>query len=121
MYINELKNHQIDNLDFLTKRQISLLKKMDINTAFDIVSNFPFRYDDRTSIETIQTSLLKGVPSAILATVVGHEYIFFNRRRHPKIIIQDQTMRASLVGFNRDYLKQSMKIGEKYWIYAQFT
>ncbi len=121
MYINELKNNPIDNLDFLTKRQISLLKKMDINTAFDIVSNFPFRYDDRSSIETIQASLLKGVPSAILATVVGHEYIFFNRRRHPKIIIQDQTMRASLVGFNRDYLKQSMKIGEKYWINAQFT
>ncbi len=121
MYLNELKNHPIEGLNFLTKRQISLLKKIDINTAYDIINNFPYRYDDRSSIESIQAGLLKGAPTVILATVVGHEYIFFNRRRHPKIIIQDQTMRASLLGFNREYLKQSMKIGQKYWIYAQFV
>jgi ATP-dependent DNA helicase RecG len=120
MYLNGLKKMPIAKLNFLTQRQKFLLHKLGLESAFDILNNFPTRYDDRSSLESIQSSLLKNKPVAILATVVEHSYIFFNRRRHPKIIIQDNVMRASLIGFNREYLRNSMKIGEKYWIYAQF-
>ncbi len=120
MYLNSLRDAPVETLNFLTQRQKFFLQKLGLLTAYDILNYFPVRYDDRSSIESIQSSLLNNKPAAILATVVEHSYIFFNRRRHPKIIIQDEKMRASLVGFNREYLTKSMKIGEKYWIYAQF-
>ncbi len=121
MFLNELKKQPIENLNILTKRQVFLLHKLGLLSACDIFNYFPFRYDDRSSIESIQAGILNNKPVAILATVIEHSFIFFNRRRHPKILIQDETTRAWLIGFNREYLKKSLKVGGKYWIYAQFV
>jgi len=121
MYINELSQNSIFKLPYLTKRQIFLLQKMNIMSVYDIINYFPFRYEDRSSLSSIQESIINGKPVSIIATVIAHEYIYFNQKRHPKILIQDENIRAYLVGFNREYLRNSLKVGHKYYIYAQFS
>ncbi len=125
MYFSELKNYSLENSGEssfkLTKRQLFLLKKMDIDTLFDLINYFPFRYEDRSKIESIQDGILHNKPVTIIARVIEHGFIYYNGRRHPKIIIEDNAMRASLIGFNREYLKTALQIGGKYWISAQFV
>jgi ATP-dependent DNA helicase RecG len=121
MFLPELKNISLEGLSFLTKRQVSLLKKLDVENVYDLITFFPYRYEDRSVIESIETSFLQKRPVCIIATVVEHQSIFYNNTKHPKIIIQDSKMRASLVGFNRQFLFQQLKVGKKYWIYAEFS
>jgi len=121
MYLGDLRSHMVESLSFLTARQKRLLSSMGIQSVYDLITYFPFRYEDRKEVSSIETSLLAKKPVTIIGRVIAHEHLFFQNKRHPKIIIQDEKMRASLVGFHRPYLTKNLRIGEKYWIYAQFT
>jgi ATP-dependent DNA helicase RecG len=120
MFLNELKKVPIGDFQSLTKRQAPLLQKLGIFSVFDLLDYFPFRYEDRSRSVSIQNSILYEKPVTVIAQVIEHGFIFFGGKRHPKILIQDENTRAYLVGFNRDYLRTALKIGKKYWIYAQF-
>lgn len=121
MYCNEWKNQPVDAVSWATDRQKRLLKRIGIETVYDMVFHLPFRYENRRNIETIRQSLLENRPVSVIVRVVEHDSIFFNHRKHPKIIVQDEEMRATLVGFNRPYLFESMKIGKKYFLFGKFV
>ncbi|MCX7883123.1 MAG: ATP-dependent DNA helicase RecG [Brevinematales bacterium] len=121
MYLGDLRFVSMEHLSFLTTRQKKILEKMGLTSIYEILTYFPFRYEDRMQISSIETSLISQKPVTTLVQVVAHESIFFQNRRHPKIIVQDDKMRASLLGFHRPYLTKHLRIGEKYWLYAQFV
>lgn len=125
MYSGDFRTIPLQNLSLITKRQCSLLQKLGLETIADVFGYYPFRYEDRSKIETIKDGILQNRAVTIIATVLEHQSIFFNKRKHPKILIQDEaetaSMRAYLVGFNRPFLLKSLKIGEKYWINAEFV
>lgn len=120
MYFQELRSHPLSGSLSLNEKQSRQLEQLGLLTVWDLLSHFPFRYEDRSKIEDIQTSLLEQRPVSCLVTVISHEYVYFNHRRHPKIIVQDQHTRACLVGFNRFFLTKSLEVGRQYYIYAQF-
>ncbi|MGC8764748.1 MAG: ATP-dependent DNA helicase RecG [Brevinematia bacterium] len=121
MYLSELKRIHLKDINLVTKRQLTLLEKLGILTVYDLLNFFPFRYEDRSTIESIETSLIQKRPVCTLVTVVEHQSIFYNGRKHPKIQVQDSKLRAYLVGFNRQFLFNSMKVGKKYWVFAEFV
>ncbi|OHD61118.1 MAG: ATP-dependent DNA helicase RecG [Spirochaetes bacterium GWF1_49_6] len=121
MYLNELSRSDLRAQKYITSRQKSLLSKLDLFTVADLLTYFPFRYEDRTQIETIRDSLTKNKPVTVVVTVTGHQSIFYNRKPHPKISVQDGESQAFLIGFHRPYLLQSLKIGVKYWLTAHFV
>ncbi|URA10750.1 ATP-dependent DNA helicase RecG [Thermospira aquatica] len=121
MYLGDLRSCSLESLDFITNRQKRILQKFGFESVYDLITYFPFRYEDRKEIASIEKSLLWQKPVTTIVRVIEHDHIYFQNKRHPKIIIQDDTMRAALVGFHRPYLSKNLRIGEKYWIYAQFT
>ncbi len=120
MYFNELKNISLKETNLFTLRQLALLEKLGLKTVYDVIDYFPYRYEDRSTVESIESSILHKKPVCTIVKVVEHQGIFFKNKKHPKIIVEDSKMRASLVGFNRDFLFKTMKVGKKYWIYAEF-
>ncbi len=121
MYGNEWKSLPIDSVDWATDRQKRLLKRIGIETVYDMVFHLPFRYENRRHLESIRKSLIENRPVSVVVRVMEHQSIFYNHRKHPKIVVQDEEMRASLVGFNRPYLLQSLQVGKKYFVFAQFS
>ncbi len=121
MYYNELKNIDLKSTYLFTERQLAILRKIGLNSVYDILDYFPFRYEDRSTVESIEISILKKKPVCTIVKVVDHQSIFFNNKKHPKIVIEDSKIRAYLIGFNREFLFKTMKIGKKYWIYGEFN
>lgn len=120
MYLNELNNIDLRAQKHITSRQKNLLSKLDLFSVYDLLTYFPFRYEDRSHVESIRDSLTQDKPVTVIVTVTDHQSIFYNRKPHPKIAVQDGESQAFLIGFNRPYLVQSLKIGQKYWLTAHF-
>jgi len=113
MYLNELSRYDLRAQKYITSRQKSLLSKLDLFSVSDLLTYFPFRYEDRTQIESIRESLTKNKPVTVVVTVTGHQSIFYNRKSHPKISVQDGESQAFLIGFHRPYLLQSLRSEER--------
>lgn len=120
MYSNEWKNQPLRDAAWATERQKRLLGRIGIETLYDMIFHLPFRYENRRHLESIRTSLLENRPVATVVRVTEVQSIFFNKRKHPKFIVQDEETRAALVGFNRPFLFDSVKVGKKYFVFAQF-
>lgn len=121
MYLGELSRVPLEKSGLLTPRQSRLLGRLGLLSVADVFQYFPFRFDDRSRIESIEQGILEDRPVTVVATVMEHGFIYYRNRRHPKILVQDEKMRAWLVGFNRVYLKDAMKTGRRYWIHAHFV
>jgi ATP-dependent DNA helicase RecG len=121
MYLNELVKVPVEAVRFFTKRQVGLLKRLGLFTVSDILNYFPYRYDDRSTVESIEKSIVESRPVTVIVQVLEHDSIYFNGKKHPKILVQDEKVRAYLVGFNRSYLKTALRKGERYWLHAQFV
>ncbi len=121
MYLNEFKDIPLVKSLSITKRQSFLLTRLNIISLYDLINYFPFRYEDRSQLSSIQDSVIQNKTVTIIVRIIEHNFIYFNGRRHPKILIQDEQTRAYLIGFNRDYLRTALKIGNKYWVSAQFN
>jgi ATP-dependent DNA helicase RecG len=121
MYAGELRDKPVAGQKFVTERQAGFLGKLGIATLYDALMYFPFRYEDRSRVETIADSLAGDRAVTVIARVTAHQSIYFNNRKHPKIVIEDGVSRALLVGFNRPYLEKSLVIGKTYWVNAHFV
>lgn len=120
MYLRELSGIPVSGLSTVTKRQKGLLARLGLKSVYDVLMYFPFRYEDRSRVESVADGLKENRPVTVLARVIDHQSFFFNRRNHPKIVIEAGDYRAILVGFNRPYLVNSLKIGHTYWVNALF-
>lgn len=121
MYLNEFGKVPVRGNRLFTKRQSFLLGKLELNSIADVLNYFPFRYDDRSKFEPIEKSIVESRPVTTKVRVLEQGSIYFNGRRHPKVLVQDEKVRAYLVGFNRSYLKTALKVGKEYWLHAQFV
>ncbi|MCU0680596.1 MAG: DNA helicase RecG, partial [Planctomycetes bacterium] len=91
----------------------SRLKKIDINTARDLLFYFPFRYNDFG--QTIKISELK---ADTLANVIGEIELIQNKRSKFKrlniteALIKDETETVKVIWFNQPFLAKTLKVGE---------
>ncbi|MEJ2662882.1 MAG: ATP-dependent DNA helicase RecG [Spirochaetia bacterium] len=119
MFIQELKQ-EIRYIKGIGPKLAQLFQKMGIRTIADLLLQFPRAYEDRRSISTLKEALLNKKVN-IIATVVAQDYMPTKKRPILKVYIQDDSGSACLVCFGRDYLKNVLLPGKRFFISADFT
>lgn len=108
MKLNEIKT-PVSSLQGVGPKVTSLLAKLNIFTIADLLSYYPKKIEDRTKkvfIKDYETSKIHTV-----AKVIAHEYFGYGRMKTLKIVINDGTVTADLVCFNRDFLEKILPVG----------
>ncbi len=119
MLAHELKSIDISVLSFLTKHQKSIFTRLDCNSAWDILSYFPKRYEDRTKLGTIQLQCTEKASSRVI--VQKHAYIPFRNTRVLQITVSDATMQAYLMCYGRNFIAKQLPVGQTVLLYTQFS
>ena len=103
----------IEQLSGVGAKLAPRLKKLGINNTFDLVSYFPFRYDDLSKLTKINQ-----VRSGSVVTIKGQVQMINNRRSWRKKtmvtegLIKDNTATIKVVWFNQGYLTKTLKPGD---------
>ena len=105
---------ELFNIKGVSNATYSKLKKLNIETLYDLIYYFPRAYDDRTNLKKIgelrgdEYVVLKGNIMNISAppTRTGMKMI--------KATINDGTGTLEVIWFQRPYLRNSLKMGEEY-------
>jgi len=109
MLLNSLKNSDIRYVKGIGEKKSLLFHKLNIFNLYDLITFFPFRYEDRSNITKIK-NIKSGQWHTVLGRVIAHDYFMaFRRKRILKIIISDDTGYFSLICYNRNYLKDVLK------------
>jgi ATP-dependent DNA helicase RecG len=119
MFIREL-TQEIRYIKGIGPKLALLFQKLEIATIADLLLQFPRAYEDRRSIGTLKEALLHKKIN-IIATVVAHDYLRTRKQPVLKVYIQDQTDSACLVCFGREYLKNVLVPGKRFFISGGFT
>lgn len=136
MTFSDLRDIDLAKKRLVTPRQSVLLEKLGIRSVSDLLLHLPFRYEDRTKIEPIAVGVSEKRSVTTIVRVVEHSSFFFNGKSHPKIAVEEDAesiekvtgesfsgpvSRAFLVAFNRRGLKDHMKLGDHFWLSAEFS
>ncbi len=114
MYRNIYNTLELFNIKGVTSALYLKLKKLGIETLYDLFYYFPRAYDDRTNLKKIgqlrgdEYVVLKGNLMSVSAppTRSGMKMV--------KGIINDGTGTLEIIWFQRPYLRKSLKVGEEY-------
>ncbi len=102
-------------------RKLAYLAKLNIIKISDLLTHFPRTYEDRRECRFLKDYLIDdNKKHPVEVEVLGYDYIFARNKKILKIIISDGFMRASLICFNRDFLKDILKENDKYIIFGDF-
>ena len=93
---------------------------LNIFTIADLLSYYPRDWEDRTKRVFI-AQFKEHAKVHTLAKVIAHEWFGFGRMRTLKIIIQDESARASLICFNRPFFEKSLPVGSLISITGAFS
>lgn len=111
----------IENLDIkgVAKTTINKLKKLGIETVYNLLYYFPRAYDDRTNLKKIGD--IRGeeyiVVKASIITVTAPPTR--SGMKMVKARVGDGTGFLEIIWFQRPYLKKSLKLGEEYIFIGQ--
>ncbi|MDR1374479.1 MAG: ATP-dependent DNA helicase RecG [Treponema sp.] len=95
------------------------LAKAGINTLANLLCHYPRDYEDRSHLVPLaQFDKYPQVYTTV--TVLAHEWIGFGRMRTLKIRVEDESARAVLVCWNRNFLEKQLAVGGRYRIWGRF-
>ncbi len=122
MKIFDLKNISIDSVSGIGENFARKLSKSGIKTVYDLLMLFPRSYDDRSNPVPIAKAVRKEGKATVEVEVLRHEY-FYSRRwgRTLKVVIFDGMMTASLLCYNRNFLKDVLRVGRKILVSGKFV
>ena len=113
-------NYPIYSLKGIGKNYSKTLTKIGIHSVGTLLEYFPRNFSDRTKIMSLKEAC--NLESAtIKAQVMEHRMVGKKYRQFLKILIFDGTNYGALVCFNRNFLKNSMIIGQQFYITGKFT
>ncbi len=98
----------------------SIFKKLGIVTVGDILLYFPRDYSDRRRIDKIRDSLSKDKVNLIVR-VIAQDTIGWGRKKTLKVFVEDDTGKASLVCFGRNFLSRVLVPGKKFFVSGSFS
>jgi ATP-dependent DNA helicase RecG len=101
-------------------RRVHHLQRLGVHTVGDLLTLQPRRYEDRSRVSTLVEAARTG-EALVHAVVAGHEYFHHRRRQTLKILIRDETSKASLVCFGRNFLARTFPPGSPIAVYGQFA
>ena len=95
------------------------LALLGITTVYDLIDNYPRRYDDYSTVTTIKS--MKPGPVTIQAVIKSVAGRYVRRGMHiTEAIASDSTDSVRIVWFNQPYRAGGIKPGEQYYISGQF-
>ncbi|MFH1597938.1 MAG: ATP-dependent DNA helicase RecG [Patescibacteria group bacterium] len=110
-------NQSIEDLSGVGKAVATRLKKLGVATIFDLITYFPFRYDDLSQITTIAQ-----VKSGDIVTVKAKVQMIKNFRSPRKrmmiteSLVKDQTASLKVVWFNQGFLTKVLEAGDSVYL-----
>jgi ATP-dependent DNA helicase RecG len=96
------------------------LKRLGIEQVFDLFCHFPRSYEDRRSIRLLG-EVNEDEKATFRFTVLRHEKFFYRGKTHPKIEVKDESGRAYLYCFNRNFITNTLAIGTSFYLTGSFT
>jgi len=104
-------SRSLQDIKGLGPQRLKMLSKLGIDSIPDLLTHFPYRYEDRSKLQTIQ-ELKDGEYSTIQAKITKIEEKMPRRGlRIFKAYLADETGTAEAVWFNQPFLKTSIKPG----------
>lgn len=95
------------------------LKRLGIETVFDLLHHLPFRYEDRRIISQISSLQAKSSVTIIgKIESIKNEYTK-NGKNFQKAEVSDNTGKITVIWFNQSYLIKSLKIGNSISLYGK--
>lgn len=109
MKVINLKNCWTDTIQYIKgvgPRKADVLAKLGIYTIGDLLEHYPYRYEDRSQLKTIN-DLMDGEVGTFKATILNCVESKPRRGLHiTKITVHDSTGAVQLVWFNQPHLKK---------------
>lgn len=97
-------------------KKAQLLKKLGIETVYDLITYYPRAYEDESTISHI-SELHAGERESVLGTIMNiSERIVRRNMTILKVMISDGTGFVQVVWFNQRYLKKQLKTGSRIFI-----
>ena len=97
-------------------KNAQLLKKLGIETVYDLVTYYPRAYEDESTISHI-SELHAGERESVLGTIMNiSERTVRRNMTILKVMISDGTGFVQVVWFNQRYLKKQLKTGSRIFI-----
>ena len=118
MKLCDIKN-PVSSLSGIGPQLTKTLSKINIFTVGDLLQYYPYDYEDRTkkvSLSDYKTA--KKVHT--VARVLQHVWFGYGNMKTLKLIINDGTMTAELICFNRAFLDRSIQDGNIVTVTGQF-
>jgi ATP-dependent DNA helicase RecG len=119
MYLRELQK-PLSELYGVGRATAAAYAGLGLHVCSDLLLHFPRSYEDRLSTRTLAESR-PGLPVNTVVEVTGHSFIGGGPRRTLKVTVTDGTAVGSLLCFGRNFLQEMLRIGRKFYLYAQFT
>lgn len=122
MFHSELKQ-AVTRINGVGPKLATALSSLKINTIEDILRHYPRTYEDRTLVKDLSQSfpLDENITVNAEFDIISHQY--FGRPDRPilKVIVKDQNdIKASLLCFNRNFLKNKLIPGFRVLIFGSF-
>lgn len=113
-------DYQITSLSYITSTQKKILQKAGLHTVGDILANIPLEYEQRH--DTISLHQAPAHKKALVQVeVISHDYIMLKRKGRLLIVtISDNNTFAQLHCYGRDFLKNTLRIASKIYIWGSF-
>lgn len=100
-------------------KRAKILESIDITSIFDLISYYPFRYEDRSRLKLI-AQIVDGEEATIQALIVKQRIARTRRGPLLTLLISDGTSEALVVCFNQFYLKNILNEGKAIVLNGRF-
>jgi ATP-dependent DNA helicase RecG len=107
----KLKELLIENLPATSSITIHKFKSLGIDTYFDLLNYFPYRYEDYSVISTIDKLQLEETVTVIGKIIEAKNQYTRTGLKIQKVIITDETGKIEVNWFNQPYLIRLFKVG----------
>ena len=118
MFADELKFPVID-LKGIGSSYAKSLAKAGILTVADIIRYAPRSYENRKDIVPLSSVPDKREVNTVVE-IVAHDFVGYGEKKTLKIFVRDETSTGVLVCFGRNFLKNKMPVGKRFFLYGQF-
>jgi ATP-dependent DNA helicase RecG len=113
------KKSPITEIKGIGEKQAEKFSKLNIETVQDLLFHIPFRYQDTSSVISIQEFKERG-EGTFLAEIEKVTTAYF-KKKITTVRVKDDTGSLSLTYFNQTYLQKTLKEGEIYLFSAKIT
>jgi ATP-dependent DNA helicase RecG len=119
MFLREL-SAGLESLYGAGPAAVKLLAKLGITTVAGLLCHYPRDWEDRSRRVPIR-EWDRGRSVCTVAKVLAHEWFGAGRMKTLKIYVEDESARASLICFNRDFLARQLPVGAHCRLWGRFT